>query len=98
MEEKKKSKKGFASMDPERRREICRKGGKAAHVAGTAHQFTPEEARIAGRKGGAKLAENKAYMKELGQKGGKARAANYEKRRLQQQKAEVPVTSELRNE
>lgn len=43
---------GFAGMDPERRREIASKGGKAAHEKGTAHEFTPEEAREAGRKGG----------------------------------------------
>lgn len=46
------SKKGFASMDPEKRREIASQGGKAAHVSGKAHQFTSEEAKIAGRKGG----------------------------------------------
>lgn len=39
-------------MDRERVREIGRKGGRAAHVAGTAHEFTREEARDAGRKGG----------------------------------------------
>lgn len=43
---------GFASMDAERRREIASKGGKAAHAKGTAHQWTPEEAASAGRKGG----------------------------------------------
>lgn len=43
---------GFAAIDPERRREISRLGGKAAHAAGTAHRFTAEEAREAGRKGG----------------------------------------------
>jgi general stress protein YciG len=32
--------------------DIARKGGKAAHSAGTAHEFTSEEAREAGRKGG----------------------------------------------
>ena len=47
-----KSNRGFASMDVEKQREIARKGGKAAHAKGTAHRFTPEEARIAGRKGG----------------------------------------------
>jgi general stress protein YciG len=46
------SKRGFAALTPDRLREIARKGGKAAHVAGTAHEFTPEEARVAGRKGG----------------------------------------------
>lgn len=39
---------GFASMDPERQREIASQGGKAAHAKGTAHEFTSEEARRAG--------------------------------------------------
>ncbi len=39
-------------MDPERRREVASRGGKAAHERGTAHEFTPDEAREAGRKGG----------------------------------------------
>src|SRR3954468_10802730 len=39
---------GFASMDPERQRAIASEGGKAAHERGTAHEFTPEEARRAG--------------------------------------------------
>jgi hypothetical protein len=39
---------GFASMDPERQREIASQGGKAAHQKGTAHEFTSEEARRAG--------------------------------------------------
>ncbi len=46
------SKRGFASMDPEKQREIARKGGKAAHEKGTAHEFSSAEAREAGRKGG----------------------------------------------
>ena len=44
--------KGFASMDPEKQRKIASKGGRAAHRKGTAHEFTQEEAREAGRKGG----------------------------------------------
>lgn len=43
---------GFAAMDRNKVSEIASKGGKAAHAAGTAHQFTSEEARDAGRKGG----------------------------------------------
>jgi general stress protein YciG len=43
---------GFAAMDPKLVSEISRKGGKAAHSAGTAHEFTSDEARAAGRKGG----------------------------------------------
>jgi general stress protein YciG len=43
---------GFAAMDPKLVSELATRGGKAAHRAGTAHQFTSEEARVAGRKGG----------------------------------------------
>ena len=43
---------GFASMDRNKQREIASKGGKAAHQKGTAHEWTCEEAREAGRKGG----------------------------------------------
>lgn len=46
------STRGFASMDRIKQREIASKGGKAAHQKGTAHEWTPDEARIAGRKGG----------------------------------------------
>jgi hypothetical protein len=43
---------GFAGMDPEQQREIASEGGRAAHASGHAHEFTSEEARAAGRKGG----------------------------------------------
>ena len=43
---------GFASMDRTKQREIASKGGKAAHLKGTAHEWSSEEAREAGRKGG----------------------------------------------
>jgi general stress protein YciG len=57
----KKSNRGFASMDPQRQREIASEGGRAAHEKGTAHEFTSEEAREAGRKGGmARSAANRA--------------------------------------
>lgn len=48
-----KSGRGFAGMDATRQREISSMGGKAAHESGHAHEFTSEEARIAGAKGGA---------------------------------------------
>src|ERR1019366_3715666 len=51
-EGKQKRPRGFAAMDRTIVSEIARKGGKAAHSAGTAHEFTSEEARVAGRKGG----------------------------------------------
>lgn len=47
-----KSRRGFASMSPERQREIARQGGRAAHEKGTAHEWNAEEARTAGKKGG----------------------------------------------
>jgi uncharacterized protein len=43
---------GFASMDRDKQREIASKGGRAAHVKGTAHEWSQSEAREAGRKGG----------------------------------------------
>ncbi len=51
-EEKEKVRRGFAAMDPERRREIARLGGIEAHRRGTAHRWSSEEARKAGQKGG----------------------------------------------
>lgn len=53
------SKRGFASMDPQKQREIASKGGHAAHEKGTAHEFTSEEAREAGRKGGRARGESR---------------------------------------
>lgn len=50
--EQKKSIRGFAAMDAEKQKEIARKGGRAAHEQGVAHQWSSEEAREAGRKGG----------------------------------------------
>jgi general stress protein YciG len=43
---------GFAAMEPKLVSELAKRGGRAAHRAGTAHQFTSDEARVAGRKGG----------------------------------------------
>lgn len=50
---------GFAIISPERQREIARMGGKAAHEQGKAHEWTPEEAAQAGKKGGATAAVGK---------------------------------------
>jgi general stress protein YciG len=55
---------GFAAMDPAKQREIASKGGRAAHVKGTAHEFTAEEAAAAGRKGG-KAAHEKGTAHEF---------------------------------
>jgi uncharacterized protein len=66
------SKRGFASMDEDKQREIASKGGHAAHEKGTAHEFTPEEAREAGRKGGEAVSQDREHMAEIGSKGGKS--------------------------
>lgn len=52
MNEKPKARRGFASMSPDKQREIASKGGRAAHAKGTAHEWSSNEARDAGRKGG----------------------------------------------
>src|SRR3982750_924542 len=65
---------GFASMDAERQKEIARKGGKAAHEKGTAHEFTPDEARAAGRKGGERVSADRHHMSRIGRMGGKSPA------------------------
>lgn len=43
------SNRGFASMDPQKQREIASEGGRAAHASGHAHEFNSQEAREAGK-------------------------------------------------
>src|SRR6267143_6020683 len=69
------SKRGFASMDPSKQREIASKGGKAAHAKGTAHEFTSDEARVAGRKGGEAVSRDRQHMSTIGREGGHSRGA-----------------------
>ena len=59
---------GFASMDRNKQREIASKGGKAAHQKGTAHEWTSEEAREAGRKGG--MASHRRKQEQQGGQSG----------------------------
>src|SRR5215211_6786664 len=67
---------GFASMNSEKQREIARKGGRAAHEKGTAHEFTADEARAAGRKGGQQVSANREHMSRIGRIGGKSSASS----------------------
>ena len=67
------SKRGFASMDASKQREIASKGGRAAHAKGTAHEFTSDEARVAGRKGGEAVSRDRAHMSAIGREGGHSR-------------------------
>src|SRR5690606_27693992 len=71
-----KSRRGLASMDPARQRAIASKGGKAAHAKGTAHEWSSDEARVAGRKGGEVVSRDRAHMAAIGREGGEARGAN----------------------
>lgn len=66
------SSRGFASMDRTKQREIASQGGRASHQKGTAHEFTPEEARAAGRKGGEVVSRDRAHMAQIGREGGRA--------------------------
>jgi len=63
---------GFAGMDEARQREIASQGGRAAHESGHAHEFSSQEAREAGRKGGESVSQDRAHMSAIGQKGGEA--------------------------
>src|SRR5204862_6460335 len=69
------SKRGFASMDASKQRDIASKGGRAAHAKGTAHEFTSDEARVAGRKGVEAVSRDRAHMSAIGREGGHSRGA-----------------------
>ena len=87
-----KSRRGFASMDPARQREIASKGGRAAHEKGTAHEWSSDEAREAGRKGGVTVSRDRAHMAAIGREGGESRsAAARQARQARVSDREVPV-------
>ncbi|MDO8430775.1 MAG: KGG domain-containing protein [Candidatus Binatus sp.] len=72
MDSQRSSRRGFAGMDQGKQREIASKGGQAAHKKGTAHEFTSDEARAAGRKGGETVSANRVHMSAIGRKGGES--------------------------
>lgn len=63
---------GFAAMDPEKQKRIASEGGRAAHRQGVAHEWSKDEAREAGRKGGQIVSQNREHMSEIGRKGGQS--------------------------
>lgn len=83
------SQRGFASMDQDKQRAIAAKGGRAAHASGNAHEFSPAEARLAGRKGGQAISRDRQHMAAIGREGGHARHAGM--RQQQQQPADAPL-------
>ena len=66
------SNRGFAAMSPEKQKEIASEGGRAAHQQGVAHEWNSEEARLAGRKGGQIVSQNREHMSEIGRRGGQS--------------------------
>ncbi|HWJ27256.1 MAG TPA: KGG domain-containing protein [Flavisolibacter sp.] len=66
------SNRGFAAMNPNKQKEIASEGGRAAHRQGVAHEWTSEEARMAGRKGGQTVSQNREHMSEIGRRGGQS--------------------------
>jgi len=64
---------GFAALDRIQRLELARRGGLAAHAKGTAHEFSTEEAQRAGRKGGAKVSNDREHMARIGRRGAEVR-------------------------
>lgn len=87
-----KSRRGFASMDSARQREIAAKGGRAAHERGTAHEWSPDEARAAGRKGGFTVSRDRDHMATIGREGGESRSAAARLvRSARQSEREVPM-------
>lgn len=78
------SNRGFASMDEDKQREIAAKGGRAAHETGNAHEFSSEEAREAGRKGGEAVSQDRQHMADIGREGGQSRGGNQGQQEQQQ--------------
>lgn len=66
------SNRGFAAMDREKQRRIASEGGRAAHRQGVAHEWSRDEAREAGKKGGQIVSQNREHMSEIGRKGGQS--------------------------
>jgi len=59
-------------MSQAKQRQIASEGGRAAHEQGTAHEFSPAEAREAGQKGGQRVSRDRRHMAAIGRKGGEA--------------------------
>ena len=70
--DRKTSNRGFAAMDREKQKRIASEGGRAAHRQGVAHEWSRDEAREAGRKGGQIVSKNREHMSEIGRKGGQS--------------------------
>jgi anti-anti-sigma factor len=95
---KPRSKRGFAAMDRERQREIASKGGKRAHQKGTAHQWTADEGREAGRKGGEAVSRDREHMAMIGRAGAAARAQNSKEAKIEKRSKKTSRTARVEKE
>ncbi|EQM77178.1 general stress protein [Stenotrophomonas maltophilia] len=89
-EQNHRSNRGFASMDQAKQRAIAAKGGRAAHASGNAHEFSRDEARAAGRKGGEAISRDRQHMAAIGREGGHARHANARQQQQIEHGGEAP--------
>lgn len=71
---------GFAAMPKDKQRAIAQLGGQTAQANGTAHKYTSETGRAAGKKGGKAISQLRAHMQEIGRKGGAVAARNRRQR------------------
>lgn len=71
-ERKSTANRGFAAMHPEKQKRIASEGGRAAHRQGVAHEWSKDEAREAGKKGGQIVSQDRDHMSEIGRKGGQS--------------------------
>lgn len=88
-----KERRGFAAMSQDKQREISSKGGKAAHMKGTAHEFNADEARRAGRLGGEAVSQDRNHMAQIGSRGGQIRGQNAQNR--QRSDLDAPAAAPL---
>src|SRR5260221_7137380 len=94
-----KHRRGFAAMDNEKQREIASKGGRTAHAKGTAHEFTSDEAREAGRKGGESVSQDREHMAAIGREGGKqSRGGGHSRNRTRRRREETQPSANPNSE
>lgn len=67
---------GFSRLPAAERKQLAAAGGRAAHACGRAHEFSPDEASVAGRRGGLRVSADRSHMAALGRLGSAQRAAN----------------------
>jgi general stress protein YciG len=73
-----KARTGFAAMDPERQRELAKRGGRAVQEKGTGHRWDSERAKAAGHAGGKATMSVPGRASEMGKRGGRAKAERKE--------------------